>query len=145
MAAMTDIDTIIAGAAADTGFDPQIARTVLAAALGLLDKHGNREAMERIYHEIDGARLLASSLEAKPKAGGGLFGGVMRNAGGLSGKAMSDAMGVFASLKEQGIGKKHLKRVLPAARERVLAGTGRDLFGEAVQSVPGIGALLQGA
>jgi hypothetical protein len=35
-----------------------------------------------------------------------------------------------------------LKRLLPAARDAVREATGRDWLGEAVKTVPGVGALL---
>ena len=34
---------------------------------------------------------------------------------------------------------------LPVARERVRQATGRDLLGEAIRSIPGLGAMLGGA
>ena len=56
----------------------------------------------------------------------------------------AEAMGLLDQLKDHGVGKDELKRLLPAARERVRAATGRDLLGDAVRSVPGVGPLLGG-
>lgn len=139
-----DIETIIAGAALDAGVEPAAAREALIDALGLLEKHGDPEAMEALYAQIEGARRVALSPEAEPHRGGGLFGGIMRGAGGVSGKAISDAMGMLKHLKTLGVDKDELKRLLPAARERVRQATGQDLLGDAVKSVPGVGALLGG-
>lgn len=139
-----DIDTLICGAAADAGLPLPAARAALVGALGLLDRHGDREAVSALYDRIPGAEALAISAEAEPRRGGGLFGGVMRNAGGVSGKALADAMGVLDGLKAHGVDRDDLKRLLPAARDRVRAAAGHDLLGDAVRSVPGIGALLGG-
>lgn len=114
----------------------------MTAALGLLDKHATPDAMQPLYDCIEGAERLARSEEAKPRPGGGLFGGVLKGAGGLSGQAMADAMGVLERLKRQGVSKDELKRLLPAARRAVREATGRDLLGRGVETVPGVGGLL---
>lgn len=142
MTPAADIDAITAAAAADADMDIDAARAALAGALGLLDRHGDRDAMAALYARIEGAEALAASAEARPRRGGGLFGGMMRSAGGVSGKALADAMGVLDGLKAHGVDKDDLKRLLPAARERVRAAVGHDLLGDAVRSVPGMGALL---
>ena len=51
-------------------------------------------------------------------------------------------MGLLDRLKDQGVSKDDLKRLLPAARDQVRIATGRDLLGDAVRGVPGVGALL---
>ena len=66
----------------------------------------------------------------------------MASAGGVSGAAVAEAMGLLDRLRSEGVDKAALKRLLPAARDRVRAATGRDLLGEAVRSVPGVGPLL---
>lgn len=136
------IDRLIADAAGAAGLAPDQARAALAGALGLLEKHADPQLMARLYAQVPGAEALATSDEARARPGGGLFGGLMRGAGGLSGAAMADAMGLLGRLERAGVGKAELKRLLPAARERVRAEAGEDLLGEAVRSVPGVGALL---
>jgi len=69
---------------------------------------------------------------------------LMKSTGGLSGAAIADAMGLLDRLKKAGVDKDDLKRLLPAARDRVRDATGRDLLGEAVKTVPGVGPLLGG-
>jgi len=135
------VEDLIADAAdgADLALDQ--ARAALVGALGLLDKHAEVEAREAFYAAVPGAEVLARSDEARPRAGG-LFGGLMKSTGGLSGAAIADAMGLLDRLKRQGVGKAELKRLLPAARDRVRSVTGRDLLGNAVRSIPGVGALL---
>ena len=56
--------------------------------------------------------------------------------------ALTGALGLLDRLRDEGVDKAALKRLLPAARDRVRAATGRDLLGEAVRSVPGVGPLL---
>ena len=138
------IDDLIELVAQRTRLDQAQARAVLAGALGLLDKHAAREPMTALYVAMPSAHALASSPEAKVKRGGGLFGGLMKSAGGLSGAAIADAMGLLGRLKKQGIEKADLKAVLPLAEEWVRVRTGRDLLGEALASVPGVGPLLDG-
>lgn len=144
---MTDsltIDALIHDLARRGEVAPDQARAVLAGALGLLDKHAGQDARRALYEAVPGAETLALSDEARPTGGGGLFGGLMRSAGGLSGAAMADGMGLLSRLKAVGVDKDDLKRLLPVARERLRQATGRDLLGEAIRSVPGLGPMLGG-
>lgn len=135
------IDALIQQSAADAAMAPGQARAVLTGALGLLEKHAGLEPRDALYAAVPGAEALARSPEARPRSGG-LFGGLMKAGGGLSGAAIADAMGLRDRLKRAGVDKDDLKRLLPAARRQVLAATGRDLLGEAVRSIPGVGPLL---
>lgn len=135
------IDDVVSAAAEKAGLTPDQARKALVAALGLLDRHGEAGAVEAVYEAVPGARDLARSEEARaPRAG--LFGGLMQSAGGLSGKAIGEAMAVLGGLEKIGVDRDALKRLLPAARNVIRGATGRDVLGEAVKTVPGVGALL---
>jgi hypothetical protein len=134
-------DTVVSAAAAKAGLTGAQAGAALTGALGLLDRHAGREPLAALYAGVDGAEAAArSKAAARPKRG--LFGGLMASAGGVSGAAVAEAMGLLDRLKDEGVDKAALKRLLPAAREAVRAATGRDLLGEAVKSVPGVGPLL---
>ena len=134
-------DDIIAASAVEAGLTEAQGQVALTGALGLLDRHAAREPLAALYAAVAGAEVAARSKAAeRPKRG--LFGGLMASAGGVSGKAVAEAMGLLERLKDDGVDKEDLKRLLPAARERVRAATGRDLLGEAVKSVPGVGPLL---
>ena len=135
------VEDLITDAADLADLDLDRASVALVGALGLLDKHAEIGARDAFYAAVPGAEALARSDEAKPRAGG-FFGGLMKSTGGLSGAAIADAMGLLDRLKRQGVDKAELKRLLPAARERVRAATGRDLLGDAVRSIPGVGTLL---
>lgn len=141
---MNGIEDLIAVGAERTRLQPDQVRATLAGALGLLDRHAAREPVDQIYAAVPGAQALAASPEGQAKGGGGLLGGLMKSAGGVSGAAMSDAMGMLARLQKQGIDKGDLKALLPVAEEWIRARTGRDLLREAVASVPGVGAMLAG-
>lgn len=135
------LDAVTAAAAADAGLTGAQARAALTGALGLLDRHAGRDALAALYAAVEGAETAARSRAAeRPRRG--LFGGIMASAGGVSGAAVAEAMGLLDRLRDEGVDKAALKRLLPAARERVRAATGRDLLGEAVRSVPGVGPLL---
>jgi len=138
------IDDLIALCARRTRLDEGQARAALAGALGLLDKHAAREPMQAIWREIPGAEDLARSPEGRVKSGGGLFGGVMKAAGGVSGAAVADAMGLLGRLRKQGVDKAELKALLPVAEDWVRERTGRDLLREALASVAGVGPMLEG-
>lgn len=125
--------------AARTRLDEAQVRTALAGALGLLDKHAAPEPMAALYDAIPGARDLAA-----PKSGGGLLGGLMRSAGGVSGAAIADAMGLLSRLQKQGVEKSDLKILLAVVEDWVQVRTGRDVLREALASVPGVGPLLGG-
>lgn len=116
----------------------------MTAALGLLAKHADPDRIQPLYDAVDGAEFLARSEEARPRPVGGLVGGVLKGAGGLSGPAVADAMGVVDRLARQGVDKAALKRLLPAAHEALDAAVGDDLLGRAIGSVPGVGPLLGG-
>ena len=134
-------DDLTVLSAGDSGLSQNQARVALTGALGLLDRHAARETLVALFDAVPGAEAAARSEgAARPKRG--LFGGLIAGAGGLSGKAVAEAMGLLDQLDEVGVSKADLKRLLPAARDRVRALTGRDLLGEAVRSVPGVGPLL---
>ncbi len=135
------IEDVMSQAAIRAGLDAEQTRAALVGALGLLEKHAEAGARDAFYAAVPGAEALARSPEAKPR-GGGLMGGLMKSAGGVSGAAIGDAMGLLDRLKRIGVGKDELKRLLPAARDAVTEATGRDWMGEAVRTVPGVGALL---
>ena len=135
------IEDVLAQAAVKAGLETDRTHAVLVGALGLLEKHADVEARDAFYAAVPGAAELARSSEARPR-GGGLMGGLMKSAGGVSGAALGDAMGLLDRLKKIGVGKDDLKRLLPAARDAVTRATGRDWLGEAVRTIPGVGALL---
>jgi hypothetical protein len=137
------IEDVISAAAAQAGLTSGQARTALVSALGLLEKHAEPEALAGFYAAAPGAQALARSDEARPPRGG-LMGGLMKSAGGVSGKAIADAMAVLGKLEKIGVDREALKRLLPAARNQIREVTGRDWLGEAVKTVPGVGALLGG-
>lgn len=137
------IEDVISGAARTADLSPKQARTALVSALGLLEKHAEPDALAALYAAVPGAQTLALSEEARPPRGG-LMGGLMKSAGGLSGKAIGDAMAVLGRLEKIGVDRDALKRLLPAARDQIRIATGRDWLGEVVKTVPGVGALLGG-
>lgn len=136
------IENLIDLIARRTRLDAGQARAVLAGALGLLDRHAAREPMTALYVAIPSAHALTALPEAKAKSGGGLLGGLMKSAGGVSGAAIADAMGLLSRLQKQGVDKADLKAALPLAQEWVRTRAGRDLLGEAMASVPGLGNVI---
>lgn len=141
-AAPLDLQTLSDAGAADVGVEPAAARRAVIAALGLLDRHAAVDAMEPLYLAVGGAREAAHSEAARPVRAGGLFGGLMKAAGGVSGKAVADAMALLDQAEAQGLDKAALKALLGALRRRIGATTGRDILGDAIRSVPGVGPLL---
>lgn len=141
MTATISLDNLMLRASDAAGLTPEQGRVALTAALGLLDKHADSEALSGLYGVVPEAEALAKSDGARPPRGG-FMGGLMKSTGGLSGKAIADAMAVLGRLETTGVGKAELKRLLPAARDQVQAATGRDWLGEVVRSVPGVGPLL---
>lgn len=141
MTTAPDFSSIVRLAAARAGLTERQSRAVLTGALGFLDRHAGRETMVSLFDAVPGAEAVArSGGAARPRRG--LFGGIIAGAGGLSGKAVAEAMGLLEQLGDQGVDKTSLKRLLCAAREIVREAAGRDLLGEAVKSVPGVGPLL---
>lgn len=134
-------ETLIARAAGSVDLSPDQVRAALTGALALLDKHADRGPLADLYAALPGAELAARSPEARPR-GGGLFGGLMKSAGGVSGAAIADAMGALDRMKRIGVDKEDLKRLLPVARDQVTAATGRDLLGDVIRTVPGVGPML---
>lgn len=142
---LLDIDKLTQEAARAAGLEETQARDLLAGALGLIDRHGRPETNAELYAAVAGAEALARSEAARPRKRGGLFGGLMKSAGGVSGAAMAEAMALVETLKKQGLDRDSLKPALKALRNRVRDATGRDLLGDAVRAVPGVGPLLGGS
>jgi hypothetical protein len=138
------IEDLIRQGAVATGLDVVKVRMALGGALGLLRKHAALDRLNALYAAVPGAEALANSPDGQVKAGGGLFGGLMKSAGGLSGAAVSDAMGMMDRASRSGVAKAELKALLKLAEDRIRADTGQDLLREAIESVPGVGALLKG-
>lgn len=138
------IESLIDEGATRTGLPPAKVRAALQGALGLLDKHAAPEKLKALYAAAPGAEVLARAPEARPKGGGGLFGGLMKSAGGLSGAATADAMGALDRMKREGVSKEQLKVLMTLAVDRVRESSGRDLLRETLESVPGVGGLLAG-
>lgn len=136
------IDDLIAESAQGAGLPPEKARFAIASALSLMDRHADKTKMAGLYAGVPEARALAAEAPAAKKAGG-LMAGMMK-LGGSSGAALSDAMAMSQSLTAEGVTNGHLKKLLPLACEWVKAQTGRDLLGEAMMSIPGVGALMGG-
>jgi hypothetical protein len=131
------IDTLAAEIAARTPLDATQARTVLAGALALIQKHGVQEKVAALLAGVPGAEALAASAPALPKRG--LLGGMMSAAGG---GAMADGMAMMQQLSKSGVSSTDLQQALPVAVQWVQAHTGSDLLGEALTSIPGVGGLL---
>ena len=138
------LDDLIRRTAPDAGLTEDQARAVITGALGLLDRYAEPEALRRLFDAVDGAEAVARSPEAKPKAGGGLFGGLMSSAGGVSGKAMADGMGLLSRLEKIGVDREMLKTFVKAFRKRVNKTTGSDVLTDAVRTIPGVGPLIGG-
>lgn len=138
------IEELVADGAAKTGLPAAKVRLALTRALGLLDKHASEARLRELYQAVPGAEALARSSEARPRRGGGLFGGLMKSAGGLSGAAIADAMGSLERARQDGVSKEQLKALMHVAIDRVRERTGKDLLREVVESVPGVGALIAG-
>jgi hypothetical protein len=143
MTSTLTFDTLIAQAAKAADLTLDQTRATLTGALGLLDKHAERGPLADLYAAVPGAEDAARSPDAKPKSGG-LFGGLIKSAGGVSGAAIADAMGALDRMKTIGVDKDDLKRLLPVARDQVTRTTGRDLLGDVIRTVPGVGPLLGG-
>ena len=114
-----------------------------AAALFLLEKHADPSQVKDLFASVPGAEDLAKqgAVLGQNKAGG-LVAGMMRNVGGASGAAMSDAMSVGQRLTRQGITTADMQAILPVAMQFVRETTGRDLLKDVLNTIPGLGPLL---
>ena len=136
------IEALFPEAAAKTGLSETQVIAALAGSLGLIRKHADPAKAKALFTAVPGtADLAEAGSEAAPKSGG-LLGGLMKAAGGSGGAAMSDAMALQGRLQKQGVGLDELKRLLPVAREFVRRETGRDLLGDTLRSIPGVGGML---
>ncbi len=137
------IDELIGRAAGATGLNPDQARAGLAAALSLINKHGDDGKTGALFNAIPGSQDLAQEGDAMTaQKSGGLLGGLMRGAGGEGGAAMSDAMAVGQKLAKQGVTLADMQNILPVAMEFVREKTGQDLLHDVLGSIPGIGGML---
>jgi hypothetical protein len=134
------IDDLIAKAAAATRLDAAQARTALAGALALIDRHGDRTKVASLYSAVPGAQALAGEgAGVLPKAG--LMGGLMAK---VAGGPAADGMALMGRLQKDGISMEDLKTLLPVAMDWVRQTTGRDLLRDVAASIPGVGQMLAG-
>ena len=138
------IEELYPEAAAQTRMtEPQV-KTALAGALGLIQKHADPAKSRALFDGVPGTQPLAAAGAQAAKGGGGLLGGLMKSAGGAKGAAMADALALQGRLAKQGISQDHLKQLLPVARAFVQRKTGKDLLGDTLKSIPGVGPMLGG-
>jgi hypothetical protein len=134
------IDELFSEGAARTGLSENQVIASLAGALGLIKKHGEPAKVQALFDGVPGTADLADAGQsAAPKAKGGLFGGLAKAVGG---SAAPDALALMDRLKGQGVSSDKLKALLPVAREWVRTKTGRDLLGDALGTIPGMGSFL---
>ena len=127
-----------------SGLDVDKVTRILTLALGLIDRHASPDVAKRLYDAVPGSEALAKSPAAGPQKSGGLFSGLMRGAAGLSGPAISEAMGAADTLKKDGVDRDTLSKTLKATRRAVEFKTGHDFVGDALKTIPGVGKLLGG-
>ena len=139
------IEDLVQDASNRTGLSPEQARLGLSAALALMQKHGEPAKVGELFQAIQGADTLAAEGEVlTQQKSGGLMGGLMKNVGGSSGAAMSDAMAMGQRLAKQGITTSDMQAMLPLAMTFVRERTGSDLLREVLITIPGLGKLLGG-
>ena len=135
------IEELYAEAAGRTRLNEGQVKATLAGALGLIQKHADPAKSRALFDGVPGTQALAAA-GAPPKGGGGLMGGLMKAAGGAGGAAMSDALALQGRLGKQGVTQDDLKQLLPIARAFVQRKTGKDLLGDTLKSIPGVGPML---
>ena len=138
------IEELYAEVAGKTRLDERQVKTALAGALGLIQKHAEPAKTQALFQGVPGTEPLAASGAQAAKGGGGLLGGLMKSAGGAKGAAMADALALQGRLGKQGIGQDDLKQLLPIARSFVQRKTGKDLLGDTLRSIPGVGPMMGG-
>jgi hypothetical protein len=140
------IEELVQDASTRTGLSLDQARLGLSAALALMQKHGEPAKVAELFAAIPGTDDLAAqgALLTSQKSGG-LMSGLMKNVGGSSGAAMSDAMAMGQKLARQGITTSDMQAMLPVAMKFVQQKTGRDLLREVLVTIPGLGKLLTGS
>ena len=135
------IEDLFGEATARTKLSETQVIATLAGALALIRKHADPAKAKALFTAVPGASDLAEAGAASPPRKG-LFGGLVSAAGGAGGAAMSDAMALQGRLQKSGVRNEDLKSLLAVAREFVQRKTGRDLLGETLKSIPGVGGLL---
>ena len=137
------IETLIQRAADRTGLTTQQAHVGLSAALFLIEKHADPLKVRELFDAVPGAQDLAAAGAAlSQNKSGGLIAGMMRNVGGASGAAMSDAMAVGQKLTRQGVTVADMQAILPVGMAFVQETTGGDLLRAVLKTIPGLGPLL---
>lgn len=137
------IEELVQQCADRTGLTVDQARTALSAALSLIQKHADAAKTADLFAAIPGTSELAQAGAAMTQQkSGGLIGGMMRQVGGSSGAAMSDAMALGQKLARQGIMVSDMQAILPVAMTFVEQKTGTDQLRAVLENVPGLGPLL---
>ncbi len=138
------IEELIGRITADTRLDAGQARLVMGQAYGMIRAHADPAKVRKLNEALPGLDTLAADGLAGPASGGGVLGGMMRTFGGAYGASLSDAMAMGVELNARGITNGQLKKLLPIAMDFVKEKTGRDLLRETLESIPGVGVLLNG-
>lgn len=139
------IEDLIAEAVDGARLSESQVLAALAGSLGLIEKHGEPGKVRALFDGVQGTADLAEAGAATASnSGGGLLGGMMKAAGGAGGAAISDALALQKRLNRLGVANEDLRRLLPLARGFIERRTGRDLLGDALKSIPGVGGLLGG-
>lgn len=136
------MDEIVSAGVTATGLSEAQVRSTLAGALGLLERHAAQDKLDALYAAVPGAEAMARSSDARIPAPRGLFGGLIKSAGGVTGAAMADAMAMMDKAARAGVGRPQLKALLKAAEAKIAQASGKDVLREALMSIPGVGALL---
>ena len=137
------IEDLVQKSAIHAGLSPEQASTALSAALFLIRKHGDPAKVNELFQAVPGSEAMAEAGSTlATKKGGGLVSGMMRNAAGASGAAMSDAMAMGQQMARQGVTTSDMQKILPLAMGWVHEKSGRDLLREVLATVPGLGPLL---
>lgn len=136
------MDEIVSAGVTATGLSEAQVRSTLAGALGLLERHAAQDKLDALYAAVPGAEAMARSPDARIPAPRGLFGGLIKSAGGVTGAAMADAMAMMDKAARAGVGRPQLKALLKAAEAEIAKECGHDVLREALMSIPGVGALL---
>ena len=139
------IEELVQDVSARTGLSIDQSRMGLSAALALMQKHGEPAKVTELLDAVPGSTTLAAEgATLTQQKSGGLMGGLMRNVGGSSGAAMSDAMAMGQRLARQGITTSDMQAMLPVAMTFVRDKTGCDLLREVLVTIPGLGKLMTG-
>ena len=130
------MEALLARIAAETGLDPQTAKTAVGHILAFIQKEGEDPAVAKMIAQTPGTEEAMASAGEGSRGGGGLMGGLLNAASSFGGGG--GIMGLGAKLMGLGLGMGEIKTVAQELVAFAKQHSDPQTVDKALASVPGL-------